>query len=211
MIRSSVWTLIQPSGARRQAKTSECTRSPSITASSRSRPNGAVEIVCHTGRSPIASGLGYCGIVSFSVVPGHPGPGFDRRRVVRSAFGFSFRIGAYRPAPVDLCQKSVGIGNTAACKPGKSAKRWSPDDQYRRQDLQCVGWIRTGSPAHTLNQTPDIRRQGKLHGATPLLPATPISRSQFSSASSIGSHRPSRSLPDMRAIWSSGPTPRFDL
>src|ERR1700730_17418534 len=71
---------------------------------------------------------------------------------------------------------------------------------YIRQDLQCVGWIRTGSPAHTLNQKPDTRRQENPHGATPLLSTTPISRSQFSGASSMGSHRPLGSLSNIRAV-----------
>jgi hypothetical protein len=56
-----------------------------------------------------------------------------------------------------------------------------------RQILQCVGQIRTGSPVHTLNQTSDLRRHGKLHGAMPTLFLSPSSRSQFSGASWIGS------------------------
>jgi hypothetical protein len=57
-----------------------------------------------------------------------------------------------------------------------------------RQILQCVGQIRTGSLVQTLNQTSDLRRHGKLHGAMPTLHLSPSSRSQFSGASWIGSH-----------------------
>jgi hypothetical protein len=57
-----------------------------------------------------------------------------------------------------------------------------------RQVLQCVGQIKIGSSAQALGQTPNLRRNGKRSGATPVLSSSPTSKLQSSGASWMGSH-----------------------
>ena len=144
--RSRVCAFIQPCRLRRQGKTRGCGPSPSMTASSRSRSNGAVAIGCHTG--PLWRGSASRALISINVaiagLPFRPNrPATLRRPTTRRPSGKSSPTEANHDVSLSShAGRHLDAGGVAG--PPPSARR--PATSIRRRPVaRCCGPSRSCS------------------------------------------------------------------